>query len=99
MLKATLVAIFKGENFNVKQHYEYQHHDEYGRNIRPKGLSKEELMMKKKRISDLEKAFNPLHVFEVFPKLMNHMVVAFMKEDTDGKVALHASEKALLGKI
>lgn len=99
MLKATLVAIFKGENFDVQQHYEYFNYDEYGRNIRLKGLSKKELLLKKKRISDLENAFNPQHVLEVFPKLMNHMVVAFMKEDTGGKVALHASEKALLGKI
>ena len=28
---------------------------------------------------------------------MNHMVVNFMKEDQSGRVALHASEKALQG--
>jgi hypothetical protein len=45
----------------------------------------------------LESQFEPEFALDIFAKLMNHMVVAFMKEDASGKVALHASEKALQG--
>jgi hypothetical protein len=35
---------------------------------------------------------------QVLPRLMNGMVVSFMKQKAEGeKVDLHASEKALLG--
>lgn len=97
LLRTTLVAMIQNVTFDATQQFEQRQYDPYGRNIRKKGLSRSELDSKNKQIKDLDAQFDPLCVLKVFPKLMNNMVVALMKEDEDGKVALHASEKALLG--
>ncbi|GAQ84651.1 Ubiquitin-conjugating enzyme [Klebsormidium nitens] len=49
-------------------------------------------------ILDMARHFSPLDTLKVLPRLMNGMVVSFMKQDGSEKhVNLHASEKALLG--
>eukprot|EP00243_Klebsormidium_subtile_P008185 TRINITY_DN3804_c0_g2_i1.p1 TRINITY_DN3804_c0_g2~~TRINITY_DN3804_c0_g2_i1.p1 ORF type:complete len:778 (-),score=152.34 TRINITY_DN3804_c0_g2_i1:258-2591(-) len=50
------------------------------------------------RAEILRQNFSPLDILKVLPRLMNGMVVSFMKQESAGnKVDMHASEKALLG--
>ena len=90
LVKSILVALVKNISFEPKTRI--------GEKEKKKGPNMIELLEFEKRMDTLRSHFQPLMVLDVLPRLMNHMVVALMKEDTNsGIIPLHASEKALLG--
>ncbi len=89
LAKSMLVAIHRNISFVPK--------DRVSKLEREYGPTAKELFEFDEKMDQLAKQFNPLIVLDIIPKLMNHMVVALMKQDSKGKLPLHASEKALLG--
>eukprot|EP01119_Soliformovum_irregulare_P010323 TRINITY_DN2538_c1_g1_i2.p1 TRINITY_DN2538_c1_g1~~TRINITY_DN2538_c1_g1_i2.p1 ORF type:complete len:1193 (-),score=425.36 TRINITY_DN2538_c1_g1_i2:218-3796(-) len=95
LVKAMLTAISKNVDFTPKDRKSHLEQTE--------GPTVDELAIFYQRMNLLENQFQPEMVLQIIPKLMNHMIVAIMKESgadqagSSGILPLHASEKALLG--
>jgi hypothetical protein len=73
LIKSMLTAIVKNINFTPKVRLTQKEQKQ--------GPDLAEIIEFEKRMQSLRDQFDPLSVLDVLPRLMNHMVVALMKEE------------------